>query len=322
MGRNELAVAANHEKCGDWLSKLEGGQKVAFSMGFDCKYDVCSICGHEAPTAKDHCDHIMHKLGEVLSDGRVVYMRNPNPHYFDISTVWKPADRIGYALRKVAAENGVVGGHELAEMMGIRPWGSMKQATLLRLAELEKHTAGLGHTVSTAPSKLSTEAVKSLKTACTRHGVDAVLQHLHSSGAMLSFEDFADVVIGQSKLASALDVDYSLLTNGFNYLATSDDEVGSLDGDTYAMIALDEPTEHELHTAASMKLAAVQSRLLRQTIIVPAVKTAMAGDPVKARGLADLYLHYKLAFANHPANRDNLQTLQAVALSHGLQRSF
>lgn len=36
MGRVELLVSANHDKCADWLSEIEKGKRVDFSMGFDC----------------------------------------------------------------------------------------------------------------------------------------------------------------------------------------------------------------------------------------------------------------------------------------------
>lgn len=36
MRRAELLVSADHEKCADWLSELEKGNRVNFSMGFDC----------------------------------------------------------------------------------------------------------------------------------------------------------------------------------------------------------------------------------------------------------------------------------------------
>ncbi len=324
MSRIELLTALDNTKYAEELSAYERGHDIPWSMGSMQNYDVCSLCKHKAPTADDHCYHIQQKLGEVLDDGHVIHMENPKPKYFDASTVMKPADRIGYTLRKVAAENGVIGGHHLAEMMGVRPWGSIKQATLMRLASMEKQLSGLTtKNVSTAPAKLSDDTVKALKTACVRHGTDAVLTHLHSNGRLLSFDDFTQIIVGQNKLASAVDIDEDLLTNGFTRLASADDEIEDLDGSGQSSdINLDQYADSELERSASMKLAAVTGRVLRKTIIIPTVKTAAVSDPYKARGLADLYLHYKLAFANHPSNRDNSSTLQAVVLSHVLRTPF
>lgn len=323
MRRIELLCALSHEKYAEELAGFEKGEDIPFSMGSMQDHDVCSICGHKAPTAKDHCEHIQHKLGEVLSDGRFVGMDNPDPKYFDASTVWKPADRIGYALAKVASENGTVGGHDLAESMGIRPWNSVKQATLMHLAAMEKQLVGTAKMVSCAPKDLSKSTVSALKVACVRHGIEGVLGYLHKTGSLLSFSDFTDIIVGENKLASLSDVDEKQLVNGFTRLASASDEIGDLDGDdSLSNIRLDGDAVTELHTATSMKSASVGRRVVRQAIIVPAVKTAGFGDPEKARGLADLYLHYKLAFANHPRNRDDHFTLQATVLSHPLQGHF
>jgi len=94
----------------------------------------------KAPTAADHCGHIKTMLGQLLDDGRKVYMKNPKPKYFDISLVFKPADRIAYTLKKVAAAgHGVIGGHDLAEIYGLQAVGSdPKYATLKALAAMRK----------------------------------------------------------------------------------------------------------------------------------------------------------------------------------------
>lgn len=52
MDRVELLVAADHSKCADWLGKLEAGERVDFSMGFDCEYDVCLVKNTKVLTRK------------------------------------------------------------------------------------------------------------------------------------------------------------------------------------------------------------------------------------------------------------------------------
>jgi hypothetical protein len=59
MDRVELLVKADHEKCADWLGELEKGNRVDFSMGFDCEYDVClrgntNIFTHEGVKKINH----------------------------------------------------------------------------------------------------------------------------------------------------------------------------------------------------------------------------------------------------------------------------
>jgi hypothetical protein len=319
MDRIEILAGLDNSKYAEELAGFEKGEDIPVSMGSMQDYDVCSYCKHKAKTPKQHCDHIRTKLGEVTEDGTKIYMQNPKPGYFDLSTVFKPADRIGYALRKVASENGVVGGHELAEHFGLRMCGSIKHATLVRLAEMEKHTKATGKPIPVGPNKLSDHAVQQLKRACDHHGVDHVLGRLHRSGQLLSFPDFTEVIVGKSKLAL---VSEDNLHSGFGRLLDDPTEIEDLDGcDDPDHILMDEGTHHELHNQSSMHQGPVRARVLKGSIEtldptrgVP--KFALAIDDVEARGLADLYLHYKLAFASNEANRHNPSILQAVVCSN------
>ncbi len=319
MDRIEILAGLDNSKYAEELAGFERGEDIPVSMGSMQDHDVCSLCKHKAKTPKDHCEHIKMKLGEVADDGTKIYMQNPNPQYFDLSTVFKPADRIGYALRKVASENGVVGGHELAEHFGLRMIGSPKHATLMRLAEMEKHTKAVGKSIPVGPNKLSNEAVKQLKQACDRHGTDHVLGRLHRNGQLLSFPDFTEIIVGKSKLALVSDDN---LESGFGRLMDDPTDIDELDGsDDPDHILLDQGTHHELHNESSMHQGPVRARVLKRSIEtldpthgVP--KFALAIDDIEARGLADLYLHYKLAFASNEANRHNPQILQAVVCSN------
>jgi hypothetical protein len=173
----------------------------------------------------------------------------------------------------------------------------------------------MGKVVDTSPSKLSDHAKKQLKQACTRHGVSAVLGTLHESGYLLSFDDFSEVMVGKSKLAM---VDQQL-TGGFSRLLEADDsdftalEAGVRD----ESVKLASDLSDELYEKTSMSMPAVSARVVRISIIdAPKVKLAAVEDSLEARGLSELYLHYKLAFASHEANRHNPATLQAVVLSN------
>jgi hypothetical protein len=66
------------------------------------KYDVCARCGNHAPTRADYCDHVKLGMNQVDSTGFKDYVHNPSPDFFDISRVFRPADRTGYTLKKVA----------------------------------------------------------------------------------------------------------------------------------------------------------------------------------------------------------------------------
>ncbi len=124
MGRVELVVEADVEKCAEYVEKVAAGDPddlQGVSMACCIAADICSICGNKAPSRAAYCKHASTMLGRTLADGRKVYVDNPNPTFFDISWVTRPADRIAYGLRKVAAAGGegVISGAELAELEGI-----------------------------------------------------------------------------------------------------------------------------------------------------------------------------------------------------------
>lgn len=91
-------------------------------------HDICSSCGNKAPTRKQYCDESMCKhgglknnIGKVFEDGHILHADNPDPTFFDISHVIRPADRIAYVLGSdlsklhKTAEDRVICGAELAE---------------------------------------------------------------------------------------------------------------------------------------------------------------------------------------------------------------
>ena len=66
------------------------------------KWDICSICGNKAPSRKQYCDHAKFRLGELLPNGKRIFVWNPSPNFFDISIVRRPADKHGFMMKKVA----------------------------------------------------------------------------------------------------------------------------------------------------------------------------------------------------------------------------
>lgn len=129
-GRDNALVADKE------LEKLARGDDVAFSMACRVPFDVCSWCGNKARTRDDYCTAGLCKAGgckdnltrliKVGNDVHQLHVDNPDPVWFDISTVFRPADRIAYGgkadwLSKAAADGwgGVVGGAKLAEDLGV-----------------------------------------------------------------------------------------------------------------------------------------------------------------------------------------------------------
>jgi hypothetical protein len=104
MHRVELLIALDNAKAPDLADRIASGEYPAVSMGCRIKYDVCTICGHRAPTRAQYCDHLKFGMRQVASTGLRAGALNPSPKFFDISFVIKPADQTGYMLKKVAEE--------------------------------------------------------------------------------------------------------------------------------------------------------------------------------------------------------------------------
>jgi hypothetical protein len=108
MHRVELLLAVDETKAPHICRRIMDGEYPGVSMGCRIQYDVCTICGNKAPTRKQYCHHVNGKdpqfgMNTILPDGRQCAVLNPSPLLFDISWVWRPADRIGYMMKKVAS---------------------------------------------------------------------------------------------------------------------------------------------------------------------------------------------------------------------------
>lgn len=300
MSRIELMLALDNRKCPREVQAINSGQDVPVSMGSMQKFDVCSVCGHKAPTAADHCDHIKDMLGLVADDGRKIYMKNPNPRYFDISTVFKPADRIAYTLRKVA------GGIDTTVVEVPHAWGTPKYALKRTLATLIKHVpAGIKNVVR--PADLAPATVDTLKKCAELHGIEHLLAFLHANNWLLSPGDFGRV-IGADPAA----VEHGDSQTDMDDLLDDDQEIKTLqEPDSPVELPLSSDERHDLNEQCGMDDHA-RGRAIRITIIGQP-KAASVVSPSLAQGLGLLYGQYKLAFGAHHASRsDILRTLAAT----------
>lgn len=105
------------------------------------KWDVCSICGHRAPTRKDYCEHARNKMRQVLSNGEKVCVHNPSPRFFDISFVFRPADPTGFMLKKVASAYELWSGPS-AKMGELADEYEQKIADARKLGDIRKQLLG------------------------------------------------------------------------------------------------------------------------------------------------------------------------------------
>jgi len=111
---NEEAAKRNGGKVlpDEFLSRIEKDACVPVSMGCDIKNDICSVCHNVARHRGEYCtEHTCRDpktgeyffgcregLGKVASDGRMQYVENVEPCFFDISYVTVPADRSAFGV--------------------------------------------------------------------------------------------------------------------------------------------------------------------------------------------------------------------------------
>jgi hypothetical protein len=108
------------------------------------KYDVCSRCGNKAPSRAEYCKHAL-AMNQVNPDGTKNFVYNPDSDFFDISRVFRPADRIGYTLKKVADAGG-----RLAADLGVEAdAAARKTAAARKLSEMSKVIRGEPIAIST-----------------------------------------------------------------------------------------------------------------------------------------------------------------------------
>lgn len=116
------------------LVKLANGEDIPVSMACRVPYDVCSGCGNKARTREEYCKAASCKYGgcfdnltklvKTAGDVHLLHVENPHPIFFDISNVFRPADRTAYAGRAdwvKAAHDGFFGidGAKIAADLGI-----------------------------------------------------------------------------------------------------------------------------------------------------------------------------------------------------------
>lgn len=135
MHRVELLVSVDNDKDSEWVKRASDGEFVPVSMGCRIKRDVCARCGNEAPTRADYCDHVKFAMNVVDGNGFKDYVHNPSPDFFDISRVFRPADRTGYTLKKVAYVHEVRLSADLGE---IADRLAFKSSAVQKLSDIDK----------------------------------------------------------------------------------------------------------------------------------------------------------------------------------------
>jgi hypothetical protein len=218
MKRVELIVGLDRDKCADILDEQEKTGNTNWSMASKQAYDLCTWCGHKAQTDNDRCEHIPTKIGELNKIGQVCGMMNPNPRWFEISYVRRPADRIGMSLGKMAADSAltpmlprdflnIYGDVYVPDHLEISKKACDKRSILKKLAAMEKHVEAVAQSgpktsrdlymarhsqQSTESEGLSDEVIDQLRS----FDPAKLLKVLAENGIIFGPEDFARYLFG------------------------------------------------------------------------------------------------------------------------------
>jgi hypothetical protein len=338
MRRVELLISVDNDKWAPELEKLASGKDLALSMACKVAYDVCEICKNKAPSRAQYCECMRKYAGQVLDDGRLVYVDNPDPLFFDISGVMRPADRTAYCLRKAASAS-ILTGAELAEEAGlvaplvganrmykISMCRQAKRETLKKLSAIEKQME------ATAPADLQRLA-RGFKPAAiqpTAKVASDMAQHLDHALAMMADLRVCLPVRDFMKLAleDRFNIDpqavQSCLPGIFTKLAQDEEIVqdGSYDVGIRGPLALSAETQQVFRKAAqdlSLEELAFSQRaaisvakgfstpVLNMGSGISRMKAAAEAEP--AAVVAREYAKYKLAFLTKAAEYGDSELL-------------
>ncbi len=99
----ELLEAIDKKAFPQLASGIEKRYVTDTSMGCHCEYAICSICGHEARTNDDVCEHILNYKG-LTYNGLPVFEDNRGVEFFEDSLVTEGADPDAKILERVASK--------------------------------------------------------------------------------------------------------------------------------------------------------------------------------------------------------------------------
>lgn len=219
MKRIELIVGLDNDKCADILQEQEKTGNSNWSMA--CRLsggDNCSWCNHNAKSDKDRCEHIPKHLGEMNKEGHVCKMLNPNPNWFEISHVFRPADRIGMSL-KLASDSRITPmstldylnlypGFEVPEdELYISKKAQDKRELVRKLAEMEKHIDAVSSSnkpVSTKDMFLARQSKLNKSKKMDKKNIDGLRKHnpdkafkaMADKGVILNPDEFTEYLFG------------------------------------------------------------------------------------------------------------------------------
>lgn len=316
MRRIELIVGLDKDKCGDILHEQEKVGHTNWSMASKQKFDTCTLCKHAAYTDEDRCEHIPSRLGEMTKEGTIIGMDNPDPHWFEISYVKRPADRIGMSLGKMASQQmkpmlpsdylNLYTGFEVPpeETVLVSKTAADKRVLLKKLSELEKHISATSHK-DTIVNLTETDKIANVD-ELRQLDPQQFLKFAADNGIILNPDNFFNYVFGDKIKEAQVTGAKTYLPHIFSIF----EKEGSvlLNDETF-----DVKTNSICTKVASSSLVINHSLFLpyvqaRQARIAPKQKTAEKNESGNAldKELALQYANYKLATLNYLSSKNKL----------------
>jgi hypothetical protein len=237
MKRIELAVALNGSEeaarrngglyADEEMEKLARGEDIPVSMACRVSHDVCSYCKNAAASREEYCESVedgghckagglKKNIGVLVEiDGGIHHLHadNPDPGFFDISKVHRPADRIAYTMGILkAAGQETMSGAELAEVLGVtlpyellidraQPNSVQRMLKLAyQLAEMEADMAARGQMPYRSFAnafEASVQASDEPPPPLWREKIGQTLRALADARIALPMEQFLQLVAGQ-----------------------------------------------------------------------------------------------------------------------------
>lgn len=206
MHRVELLIVIDNAKDPEWVQRVNDGDFPPVSMGCRIKKDVCSRCGNEAPTRAQYCDHVKFMMNHVNADGTKNYVHNPSPNFFDISRVFRPADKTGYTLKKVAMVPEISSSAALGDIADAI---ARKSAAIRKISDIDKVIRGEPVASSSNLSPKEQTLIKNFRDYTTpnladtpdlpvdelcKHSAAQVFAALSSLGLMFKDAEFIDFI--------------------------------------------------------------------------------------------------------------------------------
>ena len=281
MHRGELVVKLDNNKWTSALNKLASGKSVFWSMGCGVPYDICSGCGHQASTRETYCDHLLYNKLGIAKEGHQIFAINDMPHFHDISEVTVPADRIAFALSKVASAAHLpdIDMPPLyLPLAVIDKIGTGLEAahhrTFAKLAELEKRVLAQGLTPGESDlseafqaARVDDDTIKELQ----KYPIGDVMACLQKRKIMLPPKEFTRVVLkkpeceisGLNELPCAVKGIFSELADGGDTEAASDASYVPMDANHWTGL---EEAADRIQEPLSVEDEPVHRRIVTMTI--------------------------------------------------------